>query len=116
MGAMMTNGERILLVALIAAMTMAVGGASPSAVAADKTATSVAPPGIPDPDSPAFMTTKAQIRWVQAALARSGQSLPVDGYWGHGTTQALRSFQKAHQLKVTGYPDRPTLDALAQFQ
>lgn len=112
----MTNGERVLLAALIAAMAMVLGGASPPAVAADKAATSVATPATPDPDSPAFMTTKSQIRWVQAALTRSGQNLPVDGFWGHGTTQALRVFQKAHQLKVTGYPDRPTLDALAQFQ
>jgi peptidoglycan hydrolase-like protein with peptidoglycan-binding domain len=116
MGAMMTNGERILLAALIAAITMAVAGATQSAIAADKAVISVAPPAIPDPGSPTFMTTKAQIRWVQAALARNGQNLPVDGYWGHGTTQALRAFQKAHQLKVTGYPDRPTLDALAQVQ
>lgn len=112
----MTNGGRWIVAALVAAMAMAASAPVPSAFAAQNDASSASAPGIPDPDSPTFMTTKAQIRWVQAGLARSGLSLPVDGFWGHGTTQALRAFQKAHHLKVTGYPDRPTLEALAQFQ
>lgn len=112
----MRNGERTLLAVLIALVAMTAGGAHWPAVAADNAAASVSASAVPDPASPTFMTTRAQIRWVQAALARSGQNLPVDGYWGHGTTQALRSFQKAHHLKVTGYPDQPTLDALAQIQ
>jgi peptidoglycan hydrolase-like protein with peptidoglycan-binding domain len=52
------------------------------------------------------------IESVQTALNANGAKLTVDGRSGSKTTAALRAYQQQHQLKVTGRPDRATLQAL----
>jgi peptidoglycan hydrolase-like protein with peptidoglycan-binding domain len=54
----------------------------------------------------------AFIESVQTALNANGAQLTVDGRMGPKTTAALRAYQHQHNLKVTGRPDRATLQAL----
>jgi peptidoglycan hydrolase-like protein with peptidoglycan-binding domain len=49
---------------------------------------------------------------VQTALNSNGATLTADGRDGPKTHAALRTYQKAHKLKVTGRPDPATLQAL----
>lgn len=53
------------------------------------------------------------VKQVQEALKKEGHDPgPVDGVMGNKTQQALRDFQKAKNLKVTGRLDDPTANAL----
>ena len=44
--------------------------------------------------------------------AANGAQLTVDGKSGPATTDALKSYQSAHQLKPTGHVDSATMKAL----
>jgi peptidoglycan hydrolase-like protein with peptidoglycan-binding domain len=52
------------------------------------------------------------IESVQTALNSNGAQLTVDGRMGPKTAAALREYQHHHKLKVTGRPDRATVEAL----
>src|SRR3954452_15227268 len=52
--------------------------------------------------------------WAQQHLKGAGQSLTVDGDFGCGTEAAVKSFQSANGLPVTGTIDTPTWQALLQ--
>jgi peptidoglycan hydrolase-like protein with peptidoglycan-binding domain len=53
------------------------------------------------------------IRALQRELAQKGHEAgAVDGVWGENTRQAVRSFQKDHNLEPTGTLTLPTLAAL----
>ena len=55
----------------------------------------------------------AQVRQAQEALKSQGQDPgPVDGMMGPQTKQALREYQKAQNLKVTGRLDSETSEKL----
>jgi peptidoglycan hydrolase-like protein with peptidoglycan-binding domain len=57
--------------------------------------------------------SKDEVIAVQNALSKSGEYKgKIDGSLGKGTQEALRSYQKANSLKVTGWPDTATLDKL----
>jgi peptidoglycan hydrolase-like protein with peptidoglycan-binding domain len=58
------------------------------------------------------MTHHQFIESVQMALNANGAKLTVDGRMGPKTAAALRAFQHQHKLKITGRPDRATLQAL----
>lgn len=52
-------------------------------------------------------------RWLQSRLTSHGFSPgPIDGVIGRTTTAAIRAFQKARGLAVTGKADAPTVAAL----
>lgn len=53
-----------------------------------------------------------RMKKLQTALNANGASLTVDGKMGPKTMAALKTFQQAHGLKVTGHPDKETLAAL----
>jgi peptidoglycan lytic transglycosylase B len=53
--------------------------------------------------------TKDEVQSIQTALRQAGDDPGnVDGVLGKKTRGALRSYQKAHSLKVTGMPDDET--------
>src|SRR3954449_4583777 len=52
--------------------------------------------------------------WAQQHLKGAGQSLTVDGDFGSGTQSAVKSFQSANGLPVTGTIDTATWQALLQ--
>ena len=52
--------------------------------------------------------------WAQQHLKGAGQSLKVDGDFGSGTVQAVKDFQTANSLPVTGTIDTATWQALLQ--
>jgi len=55
-----------------------------------------------------------QVRELQKILTEKGYNAgPVDGIIGPSTKQALRGFQEAQGLAVTGLADQSTLQALA---
>jgi hypothetical protein len=82
----------------------------PSSGAPTRTATPVhRHPGAPGQHAP----MRAQrVERLQTALNASGATVTVDGKMGPKTRAALADFQKAHGLKVTGRPDKETIDAL----
>ncbi len=45
---------------------------------------------------------------LQESLDSAGEHVRVDGVWGPQTTAALRDYQKANGLAVTGHLDQPT--------
>jgi peptidoglycan hydrolase-like protein with peptidoglycan-binding domain len=53
-----------------------------------------------------------EIKLVQEALNKDGYKLKVDGILGMHTSNAIKSFQKKNDLKVTGQPDPMTLAKL----
>ncbi len=53
-----------------------------------------------------------KVRVLQDALNKNGAKLKVDGIWGKKTKAALKQFQKAKGLKVTGKVDKATKAAL----
>ena len=62
---------------------------------------------------------KALVKKIQKALRRAGyyktagkSTLKIDGVYGKYTTQAVRQFQKANGLKVTGTITKETADKL----
>jgi peptidoglycan hydrolase-like protein with peptidoglycan-binding domain len=53
------------------------------------------------------------IRALQRELSKSGNEAgAVDGIWGENTREAVRQFQKEHNLERTGTLTLPTLAAL----
>ncbi|WP_162841446.1 peptidoglycan-binding domain-containing protein [Salaquimonas pukyongi] len=59
------------------------------------------------------MLNRALVMRIQEHLARAtGSNIDVDGIFGNQTEQALRQFQQRHGLKVTGQPDRTTIEKL----
>jgi hypothetical protein len=54
--------------------------------------------------------------WAQQHLKGAGQPVTVDGDFGSGTEQAVRSFQSANGLPVTGTIDTATWQALLQHE
>jgi peptidoglycan hydrolase-like protein with peptidoglycan-binding domain len=62
--------------------------------------------------APKPMSHHQFIESVQTALNANGATLTVDGRMGPKTAAALRAFQHQHNLRVTGRPDRATLQAL----
>ena len=56
---------------------------------------------------------RALVMRIQEHLARTtGSKIDVDGIFGSQTEQALKQFQERHGLKVTGQPDRATIEKL----
>ena len=56
---------------------------------------------------------RALVMRIQEHLARTtGSKIDVDGIFGNQTEQALKQFQEQHGLKVTGQPDRATIEKL----
>jgi len=58
------------------------------------------------------VTSNHEIKLVQEALNKDGYKLKVDGILGMHTSNAIKSFQKTNNLKVTGQPDPMTLAKL----
>ncbi|HYM30547.1 MAG TPA: peptidoglycan-binding domain-containing protein [Candidatus Cybelea sp.] len=56
--------------------------------------------------------SRHRVEQVQAALANSGETLPIDGIWGKQTRSALRDYQKQHGLRASGQLNRATLRKL----
>ncbi|MHB2168955.1 peptidoglycan-binding domain-containing protein [Alsobacter sp. R-9] len=56
--------------------------------------------------------TGDRVRDVQKALTREGHAIAVDGVFGKGSDGALREFQAARGLSVTGEVDEATAKAL----
>lgn len=68
-------------------------------------------------EAPASATATVKVKnhkvaEVQKALNAHGASLTVDGVMGKGTKNALKDYQKANNLKVTGRADKETLKSL----
>ena len=64
-------------------------------------------------DQTTVQSIRDQIRAAQRALLRAGYNVgPLDGIIGPDTERALRAFQKARQLPVTGELDKESLAAL----
>ena len=57
----------------------------------------------------------SNIRTVQAALAAAGQAAPVTGAWDPATVTALKGYQTAEGLLVTGDLDAATLERIAAW-
>jgi peptidoglycan hydrolase-like protein with peptidoglycan-binding domain len=53
-------------------------------------------------------TSHGLISRAQHVLADQGYATPTDGIWSTATEQALRDYQQAHQLPVTGTLDNET--------
>jgi peptidoglycan hydrolase-like protein with peptidoglycan-binding domain len=58
------------------------------------------------------MTQQQRVMALQTALNANGAQLTVDGKMGGKTVAALKTYQKAQNLKVTGKPDPATIKAL----
>ncbi|HVE45704.1 MAG TPA: peptidoglycan-binding domain-containing protein [Acidimicrobiales bacterium] len=56
--------------------------------------------------------TAGQVRAYQTLLSSLGFPTPIDGAWGPGTDAAVRSYQEAAHLPVTGVIDQATQDVL----
>lgn len=55
----------------------------------------------------------SQTRQLQQALSRAGHDVgPVDGIWGPRTESAVREYQRANNMDVTGRPDQRMMSAL----
>lgn len=55
---------------------------------------------------------EATIRALQEALNKQGIAVKADGVLNDETRAAIRKYQSAHHLPVTGEPDRATLNKL----
>ena len=89
--------------------------ALPHAVAATQLSTASGMPGMVGGmknNMMKMMMNKTWVKHVQAALISRGAHLQTDGICGKKTIDAIRAFQKAQGLKVTGMPDTETLKAL----
>lgn len=69
----------------------------------------VAQPAVP-PATAAL--SEATIRALQEALGKQGFAVVVNGALNDETRAAIRKYQSAHHLPVTGEPDKATLDKL----
>jgi len=69
-----------------------------------------APP--PPAPTPQAMSPRQRVEAVQTALNSHGAHLAVDGHLGPKTRGALRTYQRHHNLHVTGHPDSETLSSL----
>jgi peptidoglycan DL-endopeptidase CwlO len=58
------------------------------------------------------MSPRQRIEAMQTALNANGAHLAVDGRMGPKTRAALRTYQRQHDLRVTGRMDSETLSAL----
>ena len=91
-----------------------IGGVAGHEVGKDHTAGRSAVTGEPMPsaaNAPAY--NPGAVRSVQQALNDKGYGAgPADGTWGPSTETALRRFQEAQGLPVTGRPDARTRAAL----
>jgi peptidoglycan hydrolase-like protein with peptidoglycan-binding domain len=121
MTSMVTTKHRLgIIVAVMVAGALA-------GCASGQSQTAAAPPPAPAPPSaepapqpaaqPAApvqqrVSHHGSIESVQTALNANGAKVTVDGRMGPKTAAALRAFQHQHNLKVTGRPDRVTLQAL----
>ena len=57
--------------------------------------------------------TARMIQNVQHVLAQDGTYRGgIDGIWGPGSTQAMMTYQRDHNLRANGQIDLPTLDAM----
>ena len=56
--------------------------------------------------------SRKRVEHIQAALARSGENVAIDGIWGPKTSAAIKDFQKNHGLMATGHLNHKTLEAL----
>jgi peptidoglycan hydrolase-like protein with peptidoglycan-binding domain len=54
--------------------------------------------------------------WAQEHLISAGRSLGADGNYTSTTEQAVRDFQTANALLVTGQIDTPTWNALLRYE
>ena len=73
------------------------------------------PPPIPTPTVPELPSySSPTVRKVQQALTEAGYySGPVDGYDNPATTEAVKTYQKAHGLPANGRATMPLLDKLS---
>ncbi len=55
---------------------------------------------------------QGQVQEIQTSLRERGYDLSVDGQWGPQTESAIREFQNANNLSVTGSLDSQTLAEL----
>lgn len=53
-----------------------------------------------------------EVRRLQAALQRNGETIKVDGIWGPQTEQALRDYQQKNGLQTSGQLDEQTRNKL----
>ncbi len=56
--------------------------------------------------------TQAQVKSIQEALNAKGFKLKNDGWWSKNMHIDLKTFQKKHGLKPTGFPNKKTRAAL----
>ena len=85
---------------------------TPSAPAPQTSAPPAAPAEKPVSHAHRHVARHRFVERIQTALNGAGATLTVDGRWGPKTTAAMRAFQQQHNLKVTGRPDKETLEAL----
>ncbi|MCB2228683.1 MAG: peptidoglycan-binding protein [Desulfarculaceae bacterium] len=94
-----------------APLAMAAEQAAPAAPAVTKAAPAKAAPAAKAKGMKA-VKVNPKVRVLQDALNANGAKLKVDGVWGKKTKMALKHFQKAKGLKVTGKVDKATKAAL----
>lgn len=71
------------------------------------------PAASPDPSAAPARNSTNPVQGIQAALKAHGHDPgPIDGVMGRRTQDALRAYQTAQHLKVTGRIDEATLDRL----
>ncbi len=102
------------LIAAVAVSTSlaACGSSEQQAATTPPPAAQTPQPVTPQPPAPQAMSPQQRIQAVQTALNSNGAHLAVDGRMGPKTEAALRSFQRQHNLHVTGRPDSETVSAL----
>jgi peptidoglycan hydrolase-like protein with peptidoglycan-binding domain len=82
--------------------------AAPAPTAADQATAKVDRTKMPERAT----MSRHRVEQIQAALAKGGEPVAIDGIWGPKTIMAVKDFQKSHDLKMTGHLDRETLMAL----
>ncbi|MCF8033556.1 MAG: peptidoglycan-binding protein [Desulfarculaceae bacterium] len=88
--------------------------AAPMALAADQPAAADKPAMAKPMKAKPMKAVKVnpKVRVLQDTLNKNGAKLKVDGIWGKKTKMALKQFQEAKGLKVTGKVDKATKAAL----
>src|SRR6266487_5471773 len=101
---------RMLFTTLFAISFTAV---SAHAQAAKKDSTHAMAPKTPAAAPAAAHWTKEQITDAQKGLAKAGfYKGAANGVWTHATTQALRAWQRANKMTVTGHLTNEELEKL----